>query len=102
MTRFRVTLAALAAAAALAACGEKTLNTGDAEKKIADVVEEQGGKRPENVECPGDMKAKKGETYDCKVFLGEGNQATAKLTMLDDEGRFSISVLTLQGSGAGP
>jgi hypothetical protein len=96
MSSFRVAAAALAAAFALAACGEKTLNSEDAEKKIADTVEEQTGKRPENVECPADMKAKKGRTYDCKVFLERGNQATAKLTMVNDEGRFSISVLTLR------
>jgi predicted small lipoprotein YifL len=86
----RAAAAALATALALAACGEKTLNTGDAEKKIADAVEEQQGTRPERVECPDDMKAEKDESYDCKVFPASGGSVTARITMLDDAGRFRI------------
>lgn len=86
-------IAALAAATAVAACGDGTLNTGDAEKKIADAVEEQQGTRPDRVDCPGGMKAEEGEDYNCDVFpAGGGDPVNARITMIDDEGRFRILV----------
>jgi hypothetical protein len=90
--RTPLAVAALAAAAALAACGDKTLDSGDAEGKIADGVKEQQNYEPEKVECPDDMKAEKGETYECKVTAPGGREATAKITMVDDEGRFRFVV----------
>lgn len=90
--RLALAAAVCAAAAALAACGDKTLDTGDAEKKIADGVQEQQNYEPESVECPGDMKAEEGETYECTVKAPGGKEATAKITMLDDEGRFRFEV----------
>ncbi len=90
--RFLTIAAACAAAAALAACGDKTLDTGDAEKKIADGVQEQQDYEPESVDCPEDMKAEKDETYECTVKAPGGKEATAKITMLDDEGRFRFEV----------
>ncbi len=83
---------ALVAAAVLAACGDKTLDTGDAEKKIAEGVQEQQDYEPERVECPEDMKAEKGESYECKVTAPGGREATARITMVDDEGRFRFVV----------
>ena len=85
-------LIALIAALTLAACGDKTLDTGDAEKKIAEGVEEQQNYEPEKVECPDDMKAEEGETYECKVTAPGGKEATATITMVDDEGRFRFVV----------
>jgi major membrane immunogen (membrane-anchored lipoprotein) len=92
MLRRLTLLAALAAALGLAACGEKTLDTGDAEDKIADGVQEQQNYEPENVECPDDMEAKKGNTYECTVTAPDGKEAKAEIEMLDDEGRFRFEV----------
>ncbi|HEX8745286.1 MAG TPA: DUF4333 domain-containing protein [Thermoleophilaceae bacterium] len=84
--------AACLAALALAACGEKTLDTGDAEKKIADGVQDEQGYEPEKVDCPDDMKAKEGETYECTVTAPGGDEVEAKITMVDDNGRFRFEV----------
>ena len=92
ITKFLTAVGVLAAALALVACGDKTLNAGDAEKKIADEVQQQQGYEPEKVECPDEMKAEKGETYECKVSAPGGREATAEIEMLDDEGRFRFEV----------
>jgi hypothetical protein len=84
--------AALLAAVALAACGDKTLDPGDAEERIAEGVEEQQNYKPEKVECPDDMKAEKDETYECTVTTPEGEELEATITMLDDDGRFRFVV----------
>ena len=95
MTTFRSAIAAalaIAAMGALAACGEKTLDTKDAEEEIADKIEAQRNVRPKSIECPDDMKAKKGETYTCKLTAPNGDELDVKLEMLDDDGKFQFEV----------
>jgi DNA-binding transcriptional regulator WhiA len=93
MTISRLTATALAVLAALvfAACGEKTLDTADAEDEISDKLQEQGRPKPDKVECPDDMTAEKGKTYTCKLTAGE-DELDVKLTMLDDDGKFEFEV----------
>lgn len=87
----RGVIAALAAGAlAAAGCGEKTLDTGDAERKIADSIFEQRDVRVD-VSCPDDMKAKEGETYRCELTEG-GEELGVTITMTDDEGGFRFEV----------
>jgi predicted small lipoprotein YifL len=88
---FAATLA-IAVTVALAACGEKTLDTGDAESEIADKIEQQRNVRPKSIECPEDMKAKKGEEYTCTLTAPNGDELDVKLTMLDDDGKFEFEV----------
>ena len=90
--RIAAAAAALAAALAVSACGEKTLNTDDAEKQIADGVEEKQGYKPTKVECPDDMKAEKDERYECTITAPGGDEVKTTLVMLDDEGRFRYDV----------
>ena len=95
MTTLRRTFAAalaIGAMGALAACGEKTLDTDDAEKEIADKIEQQRNVRPKTIECPDDMTAKKGETYTCTLTAPNGDELDVKLTMLDDDGKFEFEV----------
>ena len=92
MKRLALSAAACLAVVALAACGDKTLDSGDAEDKITEGVKEQQNYEPEKVECPDDMKAEEGKTYECTVTAPGGREATAKLTMIDDEGRFRFVV----------
>ena len=83
--------AALAAGALVAAgCGEKTLDTGDAEQKISDSIFDQRKVRVD-VSCPDDMKAKKGQTYTCEA-KANGQDVKVKLEMLDDDGRFEMQL----------
>jgi DNA-binding transcriptional regulator WhiA len=87
----RATCAAFVAGALVAAgCGEKTLDTGDAEDKISDSIFEQRNVRVD-VNCPDDMKAKKGETYRCELEEG-GQQLGVTITMTDDDGGFRFKV----------
>lgn len=93
MTTLRRTFAvalAVAAMGALAACGEKTLDTADAESEITDKLKTQGVEA-ESVECPDDMKAKKDQTYTCTAKAA-GRDVDVKLTMLDDDGRFEFQL----------
>lgn len=83
--------AALAAGALVAAgCGEKTLDTSDAEKKISDSIFDQRKVRVD-VSCPDDMKAKEGETYRCEIEEG-GQKLGVTITMTDDDGGFRFEV----------
>jgi hypothetical protein len=90
----RVFTAALACAAigGLVACGEKTLDKGSAEDQISEKLQDQGRPAPKSVECPDDMKAKKGESYTCKLTAPNGDELDVKLTMLDDDGKFEFEV----------
>ena len=83
---------AVAAVLGLAACGEKTLDTGDAERQIADKLDELRNVRPKEVSCPDDMKAKKGETYRCTITAPNGEQIGATVEMTDDDGKFRFEV----------
>jgi DNA-binding transcriptional regulator WhiA len=84
-------VAALAAGALVGAgCGDKTLDTDDAEKKISDSIFEQRKVRVD-VSCPDDMKAKDGETYRCKLKEG-GQELGVTITMTDDKGGFRFEV----------
>ncbi|HEX8645672.1 MAG TPA: DUF4333 domain-containing protein [Thermoleophilaceae bacterium] len=85
-------LAAVLAAGALVAagCGDKTLDTDDAEKKISDSIFDQRKVRAD-VSCPDDMKAKEGETYRCELEEG-GQKLGVTITMTDDKGGFRFEV----------
>ena len=85
-------LAACAAAAGLAACGEKTLDTADAEDEIKEKVVGLGVSNPDKVECPDDMKAKKGEEYTCTVTAEGGREVKVNLTMTNDDGAFTFTL----------
>ena len=86
-------LAAVLAAGALVAagCGEKTVDTGEAEEEISDKVFERTKVRVD-VSCPDDMKAKKGETYRCELEE-DGEKLGVLITMTDDDGGFKSEQL---------
>lgn len=90
----RVAMLALACALPMtvAACGEKTLDSGSAEEEISQKLEELRNVKPEKVECPDDMKAKKGDKYECTLTAPNGDELPVDLTMTDDEGKFEFEV----------
>jgi hypothetical protein len=75
----------------LAACGSSSdkLDAGRIEKGITQGVEQQNpGTKVAAVNCPNDIKKKKGTTFTCQVKLQGSNQkATATVTQTDDKGQ---------------
>jgi hypothetical protein len=84
-----VPIALIAAVAALAlavvGCGEDTLKQESAVDLVNKALDEQGVKA-ESVECPDDVEAKGGQTFDCKVTLPNGNTANFKIEIQKVEG----------------
>ena len=84
-------------ALALSGCGQKTLDTGAAEKAIADNIEKQIGDKPRRVTCPASIAAKKGRTFTCRVTRSDGRTIVVKAVQQDDKGDFLFSPATRQG-----
>ena len=70
----------------LAGCGETTIDADKLEGEIAQGVEEQTGTRNVSVDCPDDVKAEKGGTFECEVTAPGGVKANAPVTQTDDDG----------------
>ena len=82
-------IAAIAALAlAVAGCGEDTLEPQSAVDLVNKALDQQGVKA-ESVECPDDVEAKEGETFDCTVTLPGG-----------DTGTFTIKIEKVEGDTA--
>ena len=93
MTRYRLLVPLFAAGAlAVAGCGDKKLDTGKLEGKIKDGIQKQAGVKIRTVECPGDVKVKKGDTFNCKATTRSGQTASVKVTQQDDEGNVNYQV----------
>jgi hypothetical protein len=82
----------LATTLALAACGEKVLNTDELEGQIATELEAQTGLAPTSVDCPADVPAKKGSTFRCTVTADDGSSAGITVTQTDDDGSIDWEV----------
>jgi hypothetical protein len=78
----------LAAALALSACGSKVLNTGKAETEIEKGLKQQLHLKSVSVNCPDDVKAKKGDTFNCTAKSGK-QTARIAVTQQNDSGRIS-------------
>ena len=76
----------------LAGCGEKTVDSGEVEEQISDKLVELRNVRPKEVDCPSDMKAKKGETYRCTITAPNGETIGTTVEMTDDDGGFRFEV----------
>jgi hypothetical protein len=75
---------------ALFVFGGSTLDTAEAEERIAAQVEEQTGVAPSAVECPADVELAEGTTSACTVTL-QGQTYDYVVTQLDDEGSVEFS-----------
>jgi len=87
---FLLTLAA-ALSLALAACGEKKLDTEKAEEKIKEgIVKQTSGQVPvQSVDCPKDREIKKGDTFTCKVIGTNGKAGAVTVVQQDDKGNIT-------------
>jgi hypothetical protein len=87
--RFILPLTAIAAVAAMAVavagCGEDTLEPDSAVQLINNSLNKTGVEA-ESVECPDDVEAKEGETFDCDVTLPNGESGTFTIKIEKVEG----------------
>ncbi len=93
MCRPRYLLVAVAAALALAACGESTLDADQIEEEITPQVEEQTGTRDVAIDCPDDVEAEEGGVFECDLTAEGGIEAKVEVTQEDDEGNVRWRVL---------
>jgi hypothetical protein len=70
----------------LAACGEKKINTGKLESKLKEGISKQFGIKVSKVDCPKDVKAKKGNTFTCRAHAASGQVQKFTVTQDDDQG----------------
>jgi hypothetical protein len=70
---------------ALAAC-EKTINSGKLEGKLKQGIEKQYGIEVKSVDCPNNVKAKKGKSFTCTAHAANGQKQKFKITQDDDKG----------------
>jgi uncharacterized protein DUF4333 len=86
LTRALVIACSLAAAAAVAGCGTKTLDVPAAEREIAKRLTSEEG-RKFTVRCPEEVEIKRGDTFQCRATADGQDPANVRVTQLDDKGR---------------
>jgi hypothetical protein len=82
-------------ALALAACGagEKVLPKSDVEQSAQRQLTATVGQAPKSISCPGDMKAKVGETMRCTLTADDGTKLGTTITVKKvDGGKASYEV----------
>jgi Domain of unknown function (DUF4333) len=75
-----------------AGCGTATVNIEKAETLIADGLEKKTGAPDVTVECPAEVEAKKGGTFECTAKTG-GETAKVKATQKDADGNISWELI---------
>jgi hypothetical protein len=91
-----LTLALGSAALALAACGSTTIDSGKVEQLVRDSA---AAPKPERVQCPAGVQARKGEVFRCRLFYARGKQATLTVHIENDNGRVSFAPSDLSAGG---
>jgi hypothetical protein len=94
MPRRPALAAVLAASLAVAACGTKTLDTGDLESQLTDQLSADAGVDPADVSvsCPEDIEVEQGHEFDCTLTAPNGDEVQVAVTLTDDEGSFDAVV----------
>jgi hypothetical protein len=92
MRRASLAIASLALVLALAACGEKTVDSDRAADTVTDFVSTETGFDPTDMECPEDVEAKVGESFQCTFTGPEGPYvADVRIDEVDgDDAKFAI------------
>ena len=84
---------AIALAVVLLAMGcSRVLDTDSVESEIKEQLERQLSGVSVEVDCPEDVDAKQGETFDCVATSEEGQKATIAVTQTDDDGSIDFRV----------
>ena len=81
-------------AAALAACGEAHIDSGKTETAIKRDLTRKTGIVVRAVDCPDDVKVKRGAEFRCEAIARNGDRAQVLVTQRDDDGTVSWRVVT--------
>jgi hypothetical protein len=84
-------IAVMFGALAIGACGATTIDAKKGEKFIRGVVTEQIAARVKAVNCPEDVKTKKGDTFVCSVTGADGSRGDVTVTQRDDDGNVMVN-----------
>ena len=85
MRRVAWIVAVPAAVLLLGACS-KTLEMDEVESQIKTGIEQQTGATVTEINCPDEVEAKDGDTFDCTVTADDGSEATVEVTQTSDDG----------------
>ncbi|MEI7056250.1 DUF4333 domain-containing protein [Nocardioides sp. CCNWLW239] len=77
----------------LSACGG-SIQEDSLEENVTDQLEKMAGQRPDEVDCPGDLKAEVGADIRCKLYAGgEEIGLTVTVTSVDGtDAKYEIQV----------
>jgi len=90
MIHSRVVLPLLAALTVVfAGCGTSTIDSKKAEGLIQRSIV-QAGNHASSVQCPKDVKAKSGGTFDCTFKLTDGRHGTVTVHMTNNSGHVTV------------
>ena len=89
--RSRAALVALVVALSVPACGgggdgEEPLAGDDLEQEISRDLEETRGVRPKAVECPHEVEAERGTTFQCTITAPDGSEVDGAGTVTEGGG----------------
>jgi len=76
---------------ALPGCARK-IDEHDAEAKIAGLVERQSGAKM-SVDCPGGVKAEKGERFMCSARVPGAGPVEIAVELVNDDGGFKVTAV---------
>jgi hypothetical protein len=79
----------------LSACGgTKAVSEAKVEQKVSEQLTAQVGQKPDDIDCPGDLKAEKGTTMRCTLTAGDTSLGlTVTVTSVDGSNvKFDIQV----------
>jgi len=93
---FRTALFLGICVAALSGCTKK-LDGSQVEENIKTNMKAQTGTEMKSVECPKDIEAKSGATFECKAAATSGEDIVVLVTQDDDQGKFTWKVKTVNG-----
>lgn len=85
---------ALTGCSASVSTEEPAVSQENVEEGVMVALEELAGRRPDSVECPGELKAKVGESIRCELSAGTDRYGlTATVTSVDDgNAKFDVKV----------
>jgi len=92
--------AALAAAVALAGCGEERIDIDKTAAFIKGAVAKRIGSPVKEVDCPQTVVVQALDTFTCAVIGTDGTRGDARLTQKDDQGSLSYSAPFLNTKAA--
>lgn len=85
-------LAALSSTLVLGAC-TTTIEMTDVEDFLKTDLAEEVGVGVTSADCPDDVEAEEGGTFDCEVDFEDGTSATVGMVQTDDQGNIEIETI---------